>query len=326
MNITIVGSGYVGLVAGACFAEMGNNVICVDNDEQKVEHLKEGIIPIYEPGLSEMITNCQKRGNIFFTTSLAEGISGSEIIFIAVGTPMGDDGSADLKYVKAVAKEIGQVMTNPIIVVDKSTVPVGTAEIVRETIENSLNDRRVNISFDVVSNPEFLKEGAAIDDFMRPDRVVVGADNEHSLKKMKELYAPFTFNHDRFIGMDIRSAEMTKYAANAMLATKISFINEVANICEHVGADVNKVRIGIASDTRIGYKFIYPGCGYGGSCFPKDVKALEKIALDAGYTPKLIAAVESVNNAQKTQLAKKVVARFGKNLSGKNNRSLGTCF
>lgn len=326
MNITIVGSGYVGLVAGACFAEMGNNVICVDNDEQKVEHLKEGIIPIYEPGLSEMITNCQKRGNIFFTTSLAEGISGSEIIFIAVGTPMGDDGSADLKYVKAVAKEIGQVMTNPIIVVDKSTVPVGTAEIVRETIENSLNDRRVNISFDVVSNPEFLKEGAAIDDFMRPDRVVVGADNEHSLKKMKELYAPFTFNHDRFIGMDIRSAEMTKYAANAMLATKISFINEVANICEHVGADVNKVRIGIASDTRIGYKFIYPGCGYGGSCFPKDVKALEKIALDAGYNPKLIAAVESVNNAQKTQLAKKVVARFGKNLSGKTIAVWGLSF
>lgn len=326
MNITIVGSGYVGLVAGACFAEMGNNVICVDNDEQKVEHLKEGIIPIYEPGLSEMITNCQKRGNIFFTTSLAEGISDSEIIFIAVGTPMGDDGSADLKYVKAVAKEIGQVMTNPIIVVDKSTVPVGTADIVRETIENSLNDRRVNISFDVVSNPEFLKEGAAIDDFMRPDRVVVGADNEHSLKKMKELYAPFTFNHDRFIGMDIRSAEMTKYAANAMLATKISFINEMANICEHVGADVNKVRIGIASDTRIGYKFIYPGCGYGGSCFPKDVKALEKIALDAGYNPKLIAAVESVNNAQKTQLAKKVVARFGKNLSGKTIAVWGLAF
>ena len=326
MNITIVGSGYVGLVAGACFAEMGNNVICVDNDEQKVNHLKEGIIPIYEPGLSEMITNCQKRGNITFTTSLSQGIKDSEIIFIAVGTPMGEDGSADLKYVKAVAKEIGQIMTNPIIVVDKSTVPVGTADIVRKTIQNSLNNRGVNISFDVVSNPEFLKEGAAIDDFMRPDRVVVGADNENSLKKMKELYASFTFNNDRFIGMDIRSAEMTKYAANAMLATKISFINEMANICEHVGADVNKVRIGIASDSRIGYKFIYPGCGYGGSCFPKDVKALEKIALDAGYAPKLIAAVESVNKAQKTQLAKKVVARFGKNLSGKTIAVWGLAF
>ena len=326
MNITIVGSGYVGLVAGVCFAEMGNKVICVDNDEQKVEHLKEGIIPIYEPGLSEMITNCQKRGNIFFTTSLAEGISDSEIIFIAVGTPMGDDGSADLKYVKEVAKEIGQVMTNPIIVVDKSTVPVGTADIVRKTIQSSLNIRGVNISFDVVSNPEFLKEGAAIDDFMRPDRVVVGADNEHSLRIMKELYAPFTFNHDRFIGMDIRSAEMTKYAANAMLATKISFINEMANICEHVGADVNKVRIGIGSDSRIGYKFIYPGCGYGGSCFPKDVKALEKIALDAGYTPKLIAAVEAVNKVQKVQLAKKVVARFGENLNGKTFAVWGLAF
>ena len=271
MNITIVGSGYVGLVAGACFAEMGNKVTCVDIDERKVKHLKEGIIPIYEPGLSEMIANCQQRGNILFTTSLSQGIKDSEIIFSAVGTPMGEDGSADLKYVKGVAKEIGQVMTNPIIVVDKSTVPVGTADIVRKTIQNSLNDRGVKISFDVVSNPEFLKEGAAINDFMRPDRVVVGADKEDSLKKMKELYAPFILNHDRFIGMDIRSAEMTKYAANAMLATKISFINEIANICEYVGANVNKVRIGIGSDSRIGYKFIYPGCGYGGSCFPKDV-------------------------------------------------------
>lgn len=326
MKITIVGSGYVGLVAGACFAEMGNSVCCVDIDERKVKNLKEGVIPIYEPGLSEMITNCQDRGNIFFTTSLSDGIKDSEIIFIAVGTPMGDDGSADLKYVKEVAKEIGQVMTNPIIVVDKSTVPVGTADIVRKTIQSSLNERGVNISFDVVSNPEFLKEGAAIDDFMRPDRVVVGADKEESLKKMKELYAPFTFNHDRFIGMDIRSAEMTKYAANAMLATKISFINEIANICEHVGADVNKVRIGIGSDSRIGYKFIYPGCGYGGSCFPKDVKALEKIALDAGYYPKLISAVESVNKAQKLQLAKKVVFRFGENLKGKKFAIWGLAF
>tara|TARA_B100000900_G_scaffold415898_1_gene447763 strand:- start:5333 stop:6658 length:1326 start_codon:yes stop_codon:yes gene_type:complete len=317
MNITIVGSGYVGLVAGACFAEMGNKVTCVDIDERKVKHLKEGIIPIYEPGLSEMIANCQQRGNILFTTSLSQGIKDSEIIFIAVGTPMGEDGSADLKYVKGVAKEIGQVMTNPIIVVDKSTVPVGTADIVRKTIQNSLNDRGVKIPFDVVSNPEFLKEGAAINDFMRPDRVVVGADKEDSLKKMKELYAPFIFNHDRFIGMDIRSAEMTKYAANAMLATKISFINEIANICEYVGANVNKVRIGIGSDSRIGYKFIYPGCGYGGSCFPKDVKALEKIAIDAGYNPRLISAVEEVNKIQKLQLAKKVVSRFGENLQGK---------
>ena len=315
MNISVIGSGYVGLVAAACFAEMGNKVITVDIDEQKVKNLRQGIIPIYEPGLESLVLENYKKERLIFTTKLNEALTKSEIIFIAVGTPMGEDGSADLKYVLQVAKDIGQLMENPSIIVDKSTVPVGTADLVRETIQHELNSRGVDVPFDVVSNPEFLKEGAAIDDFMRPDRVVVGANNQESLLKMKQLYAPFTFNHDRFIGMDVRSAEMTKYAANAMLATKISFINEIANICERVGADVNQVRIGIGSDKRIGYQFIYPGCGYGGSCFPKDVKALIHIASKHDYNPKLISSVEAVNHEQKTILAKKIVSEFGEDLS-----------
>tara|TARA_B100000683_G_scaffold232983_1_gene235311 strand:- start:260 stop:1579 length:1320 start_codon:yes stop_codon:yes gene_type:complete len=314
MKIGVIGSGYVGLVAAACFAEMGNKVICVDVDDKKISDLKEGKVPIYEPGIESLVFDNQKRGTLFFTTNIIEALDESTIVFIAVGTPMGDDGSADLKYVLQVAEDIGNNMTHHLIVVDKSTVPVGTADLVRDKIQESLNNRDCNLSFDVVSNPEFLKEGAAIDDFMRPDRVVVGADNEESLEAMKQLYAPFTFNHDRFIGMDIRSAEMTKYAANAMLATKISFINEMANICEHVGADINQVRIGIGSDKRIGYQFIYPGCGYGGSCFPKDVKALINIADNSGYKAELISSVEKVNNRQKNILFKKIVDRFGADL------------
>lgn len=316
MKITVIGTGYVGLVTGTCFAEMGNDVTCVDIDVQKVEKLKQGIIPIYEPGLEDMVLRNHQKGNLNFSTSLKEGLQGSEIAFIAVGTPMGEDGSADLQYVLAVAKEIGQNITKPIVVVDKSTVPVGTADKVKNTIQKELAARGVDTNFHVVSNPEFLKEGAAVEDFMKPDRVVVGAESEEALAKMKELYAPFFRTNDRFIGMDIRSAEMTKYAANAMLATKISFMNEIANICERVGADVNQVRIGIGSDRRIGYSFIYPGCGYGGSCFPKDVNALIKTASEYHYHPELIASVDGVNQRQKRVIADKIVKRFGEDLSG----------
>jgi len=313
MNITIIGSGYVGLVSGACFAELGNRVTCVDIDPVKIEKLNQGIIPIFEPGLETMVLNNK---NLFFTTELDKALHNSEIVFIAVGTPMGDDGSADLQYVLAVAKSIGQSMQKRLIVVDKSTVPIGTADTVKVTIQRELDIRNSDLEFDVVSNPEFLKEGAAIADFMKPDRVVIGADSEIALKKMKELYSPFLRSHDRLIMMDIRSAEMTKYAANAMLATKISFMNEIANICEKVGADANQVRIGIGSDQRIGYSFIYPGAGYGGSCFPKDVKALTKIAKENGYTAQLITAVEEVNDAQKLVIAQKIITRFGEDLTG----------
>ena len=316
MNITVIGSGYVGLVSGTCFAEMGNIVTCVDINKQKIESLKKGIVPIFEPGLAPMVLKNIEKNNLLFSTSLKESIQDATIVFIAVGTPMGEDGSADLQYVKAVAKEIGQSMTKKLFVVDKSTVPVGTADKVKEVIQKELDKRNVSIEFDVVSNPEFLKEGAAINDFMKPDRVVIGADSEIAFKKMKELYSPFFRSHDRFIAMDIRSAEMTKYAANAMLATKISFMNEIANICEKVGADANQVRIGIGSDQRIGYSFIYPGAGYGGSCFPKDVKALTKIAKENGYTAQLIIAVEEVNDAQKLVIAQKIIARFGEDLTG----------
>jgi len=316
MNITVIGSGYVGLVSGTCFAEMGNIVTCVDINKQKIESLKKGIVPIFEPGLAPMVLKNIEKNNLLFSTSLKESIQDATIVFIAVGTPMGEDGSADLQYVKAVAKEIGQSMTKKLFVVDKSTVPVGTADKVKEVIQKELDKRNVSIEFDVVSNPEFLKEGAAINDFMKPDRVVIGADSEIAFKKMKELYSPFFRSHDRFITMDIRSAEMTKYAANAMLATKISFMNEIANICEKVGADANQVRIGIGSDQRIGYSFIYPGAGYGGSCFPKDVKALTKIAKENGYTAQLIIAVEEVNDAQKLVIAQKIIARFGEDLTG----------
>ncbi|MBT3418431.1 MAG: UDP-glucose/GDP-mannose dehydrogenase family protein [Flavobacteriales bacterium] len=326
MKVGIIGSGYVGLVAAACFAEMGNKVICVDVDENKIKSLKEGKVPIYEPGIEQLVLDNQKKGTLHFTTNIKDALDEVKVVFIAVGTPMGDDGSADLKFVLQVAKDIGNQMSHHLVVVDKSTVPVGTADLVEETIQNALSQRNSNLTFDVVSNPEFLKEGAAIDDFMRPDRVVVGASNEDSMSLMKELYDPFTFNQDRFIGMDIRSAEMTKYAANAMLATKISFINEMANICEHVGADINEVRIGIGSDKRIGYQFIYPGCGYGGSCFPKDVKALVNIAEGSGYTPQLIKSVEKVNSDQKNILFKKLVSRFGADLKGKTFAVWGLSF
>lgn len=317
MNIAVVGSGYVGLVSGACFSEMGNKVTCVDIDQHKIDKLHEGIIPIYEPGLENMVLKNIANKNLFFTTKLEEAIEEAEVVFIAVGTPMGDDGSADLQYVLSVAKEIGSKMTKRLVVVDKSTVPVGTADKVKVAIQQELASRGEEIAFDIVSNPEFLKEGAAIDDFMKPDRVVIGAASEYAFDTMKELYSPFLRSHDRLISMDIRSAEMTKYAANAMLATKISFMNEIANICEKVGADANQVRIGIGSDSRIGYSFIYPGAGYGGSCFPKDVKALNKIAQEHGYNAELIKSVEEVNNRQKFVIAEKIVKRFGEDLSGK---------
>jgi len=326
MNITVIGSGYVGLVSGTCFSEMGNNVTCVDIDADKIAKLKKGILPIFEPGLEPMVVKNVQNGNLHFTTDLSSVIGNSEIVFIAVGTPMGNDGSADLQYVLAVAKSIGESIQNRIIVVDKSTVPVGTADKVNATIQKELDKRNESIDFDVVSNPEFLKEGAAINDFMKPDRVVVGAESDYAIEKMKQLYAPFTMSHDRFIAMDIRSAEMTKYAANAMLATKISFMNEIANICEKVGADANQVRIGIGSDARIGYSFIYPGCGYGGSCFPKDVKALKKIAEDHNYQAKLITSVEEVNDAQKLVIANKIVTRFGEDLTGKTFGVWGLAF
>lgn len=326
MKVSVIGTGYVGLVSGTCFAQMGNSVTCVDIDESKIEKLKQGIIPIYEPGLEEMVLENYKKKTLHFTTDVQGAIASSLITFIAVGTPMGEDGSADLQYVLAVAKSIGQYMQDYIVVVDKSTVPVGTAEKVKATIQAELDLRGSDLTFDVVSNPEFLKEGAAIQDFMHPDRVVIGADSEKALQIMHDLYAPFMKNHDRFIGMDIKSAEMTKYAANAMLATKISFMNEIANICERVGADINKVRNGIGSDARIGYSFIYPGCGYGGSCFPKDVQALAKTSKDFGYTPRILDAVEAVNYDQKTVISNKVVKRFGENLEGMTFAVWGLAF
>ena len=326
MNITIIGSGYVGLVSGACFAQMGNHVTCVDIDSKKVANLKKGITPIYEPGLERLLRENLKNKTIAFTVDLTQAVKKAQLIFIAVGTPMGDDGSADLQYVLAVAKSIGQNLEKYSVIVDKSTVPVGTADKVTATIQAELDKRHLNIKFDVVSNHEFLKEGAAIDDFMTPDRVVIGAATKQAMDTMRELYAPFMKNHDRFIGMDIRSAEMTKYAANAMLATKISFMNEMSNICELVGADVNKVRNGIGSDSRIGYSFIYPGCGYGGSCFPKDVQALAKTSKDYGYTPKLLDAVELVNKQQKYVISNKVVKQFGEDLTSKTFAVWGLAF
>ncbi|RUM74647.1 MAG: UDP-glucose 6-dehydrogenase [Sulfurovum sp.] len=326
MKISVIGTGYVGLVSGACFAQMGNSVTCVDIDENKIESLKQGKIPIFEPGLEKMVIENHEKGTLQFTTDTASAISNAAITFIAVGTPMGEDGSADLQYVLAVAKSIGESMQDYMVIVDKSTVPVGTADKVRETIQAQLDKRGIDLTFDIVSNPEFLKEGAAIHDFMHPDRVVIGADNSKSMDIMRTLYAPFMKTNDRFIGMDIKSAEMTKYAANAMLATKISFMNEMSNICERVGADINKVRNGIGSDNRIGYSFIYPGCGYGGSCFPKDVQALAKTAKDFGYTPQILDAVEAVNYAQKKVISNKVIAYFGEDLKGKTFAVWGLAF
>lgn len=317
MKVSVIGTGYVGLVTGACLADYGNNVYCVDVVEEKIENLKKGIIPIYEPGLEGMVRENHDAKRLNFTTNIKEALDKSEICFIAVGTPMGEDGSADLQYVLAVASNIGKNMSHHMYVIDKSTVPVGTAKKVRETIQKELDARGAKITFDVISNPEFLKEGTAVSDCSRPDRIVIGADNEKAIKVMKQLYTPLVKNTEAIIIMDIASAEMTKYTANAMLATKISFMNEISNICERVGADINKVRLGIGSDHRIGYQFIYAGCGYGGSCFPKDVQALIKTSQDYGYETKILKAVEDVNDEQKQVLPTKAVRRFGEDLTGK---------
>jgi len=316
MKITIIGTGYVGLVTGTCFSEMGNEVYCVDVIEEKIESLKQGIVPIYEPGLEELIKKNYARGNLHFTTDLSEGLSNSDVCFIAVGTPMGEDGSADLQYVYNVADEIGCIINHDIVVVDKSTVPVGTADEVKKIIQAKLEQRGLNYNIILVSNPEFLKEGNAVNDFMRPDRIIVGTDDDEAAELMEILYEPFTKNHERMIIMDTRSAEMTKYAANSMLANRISFMNEMANICDKVGANIDEVRKGMGSDSRIGSSFLYPGCGYGGSCFPKDVTALIKTATDNGYTPKLLQSVEQVNNNQKYYLINKIVGVYGEDLSG----------
>lgn len=326
MKIAVVGTGYVGLVTGTCFAEMGNDVWCVDVNRQKIENLQNNRIPIYEPGLSEMVKKNHEMGSLHFTTKLGEALAVSEICFIAVGTPMGEDGSADLQYVLAVAKEIGENMKHHMYVVDKSTVPVGTSEKVRQMIQTELDKRASALTFDVISNPEFLKEGCAIADCMKPDRIVIGVDNDRAADVMRELYKPYVMNTENFILMDIASADMTKYAANSMLATKISFMNEISNICERVGADVNKVRRGIGSDHRIGFSFIYPGCGYGGSCFPKDVEALIRTAGENSYCSRLLQAVEDVNNDQKHVLVNKVKERFGEDLEGRTFAVWGLSF
>ncbi len=316
MKLTIIGTGYVGLVTGTCFSEMGNRVYCVDIDDDKINDLKNGIVPIFEPGLKELVIRNSENDNLIFTNKLIEGLDDCDICFIAVNTPMGEDGTADLQYVMAAAKEIGQLMTHDLIVVNKSTVPVGTADKVKEIINNELEFRGVKFNIHVISNPEFLKEGAAVEDFMHPDRVIIGSDNESVIEVVKELYFPFTLNHERFITMDIRSAEMTKYASNAMLAIRISFMNEMANICERVGADINHVREGIGSDKRIGHSFLYAGVGYGGSCLPKDINALIKTAADYNYDLRILKEVESVNNKQKLSLVNKIIKRFGTDLTG----------
>ena len=326
MKIAIVGTGYVGLVTGTCFAEMGVDVTCVDVQKEKIENLKQGIIPIYEPGLESMVHRNHEAGRLNFTTDLTEVLDDVEIVFSAVGTPPDEDGSADLKYVIEVARTIGRNMNKYVLVVTKSTVPVGTAQKVKAAIQEELDKRGVEIPFDVASNPEFLKEGAAIKDFMSPDRVVVGVESEKAQKLMTKLYRPFLLNNFRVIFTDVPSAEMIKYAANSMLATRISFMNDIANLCELVGADVNMVRKGIGSDSRIGSKFLYPGCGYGGSCFPKDVKALIKTAEKNGYTMRVLRAVEEVNEAQKSILFEKVMKRFDGNLQGKKIAIWGLAF
>jgi len=316
MKVAVVGTGYVGLVTGACFAEVGIDVTCIDIDQKKIEGLKEGIMPIYEPGLEPLVKRNYDKGRLHFSTDLASSIQECEAAFIAVGTPPGEDGSADLKYVTGVAREIGHHMNNHMVVVTKSTVPVGTSLQVKNAVKEELDKRKSDLSFDVASNPEFLKEGAAIQDFLKPDRIVVGIDSDSAKDIMERLYKPFLLNGHPTIFMDIPSAEMTKYAANSMLATKISFMNDIANLCEIMGADVNMVRKGIGSDNRIGNKFIYPGVGYGGSCFPKDVKALIRTAEDNGYSMEVLKSVEVVNEKQKSVLVNKVVSQFGEDLSG----------
>jgi UDPglucose 6-dehydrogenase len=326
MKIAIVGSGYVGLVTGTCFAEVGIDVVCVDIDRKKIDGLKNGIVPIYEPNLDEMIARNSKKGRLSFTTSLEEALVDSEVMFIAVGTPPDEDGSADLKYVLAVAAECGKLMNDYLLIVTKSTVPVGTAARVRSAVQQELDKRGVDIKFDVASNPEFLKEGAAIDDFLKPDRIVIGIESQRSEDIMKSLYKPFTLNGHPVIFMDITSAEMTKYAANSMLATKISFMNDVANLCEIVGADINMVRKGIGSDSRIGNKFIYPGIGYGGSCFPKDVQALIRTASSYNYDLRVLKAVEEVNKDQKLVIFNKILSYFKGDLKGKTVAIWGLSF
>jgi UDPglucose 6-dehydrogenase len=326
MKVTVFGTGYVGLVTGACLAEVGHEVVCVDIDQAKVEGLNRGVVPIYEPGLEEMVLANHGAGRLAFTTDAVSAIAHGEILFIAVGTPPDEDGSADLQYVLAVARTIGANLSRPAIVVNKSTVPVGTADRVREAIGKELAARGAAIAFDVVSNPEFLKEGAAVNDCMRPDRIVLGSRNPAAVERMKRLYAPFNRNHERIVVMDERSAELTKYAANAMLATKISFMNEMANIAERVGADIEMVRHGIGSDPRIGYHFIYPGAGYGGSCFPKDVQALGRTARQHGYDARLLEAVEAVNHSQKSKLFELLHRHFDGKLAGRTIAVWGLAF
>ncbi len=326
MKITIIGSGYVGLVTGTCFAEMGNDVICMDIDAAKIDELKNGIIPIYEPGLEEMVKRNVKEERLLFTTDIGQAVKNSLFCFIAVGTPPGEDGSADLHYVLGAAKEIGRWMNGYKVIVNKSTVPVGTAEKVRDLIKAKLDARGVNYEFDVVSNPEFLKEGAAIEDFMKPDRVVIGVDNVRTAELMKELYSPFMRKNYRVITMDVRSAELTKYAANGMLAARISFMNEMANICERCGADIDMIRTGIGSDRRIGHDFLFAGAGYGGSCFPKDVKALLETARSLGHEAKILNAVEKVNEAQKELIVKKILKHYNGDIKSKTFAVWGLSF
>jgi UDPglucose 6-dehydrogenase len=326
MNITVVGTGYVGLVSGTCLAEVGNHVLCIDIDQSKIDRLNKGEIPIYEPGLEELVKKNVQEGRLSFSSEIKQGVDYGSIIFIAVGTPPDEDGSADLKHVLAVASDIGRHMDDYRVVVTKSTVPVGTADKVKEAVNTALDEKGSTTAFSVVSNPEFLKEGAAVDDFLKPDRIVVGAEDQRAIELMRELYAPFNRNHERTIIMDIRSAEMTKYAANAMLATKISFMNEMANLAELLGADIENVRHGIGADPRIGYYFIYPGCGYGGSCFPKDVQALHRTAKSVGYDAQILDAVEAVNKRQKSVIVEKVVKQFGDDLAGKKFAVWGLAF
>ena len=326
MNITVVGSGYVGLVSGACLSEMGNNVVCIDTDQGKIDGLRKGIIPIYEPGLETLVRKNIASKRLSFTTSIEKGVNHGEVIFIAVGTPPDEDGSADLQYVKRVAQSIGEQINDYRVVVTKSTVPVGTSGIVKATINQALEKRDLSISFSVVSNPEFLKVGAAIKDFMKPDRIVVGVEDDRALDILRNLYAPFNRNHERLIVMDVPSAELTKYTANAMLATKISFMNEISNLADCLGADIESVRIGIGADPRIGYSFIYPGCGYGGSCFSKDVQALHRTAKEASYDARILSAIEAVNNDQKRVPVNKIVDHFGTDLKGKKFALWGLSF
>ncbi|MDU6923904.1 UDP-glucose dehydrogenase family protein [Franconibacter helveticus 513] len=326
MKVTVFGIGYVGLVQAAVLAEVGHDVMCIDVDENKVENLKKGVIPIYEPGLTPLVKKNYEEGRLHFSTNAKEGVEHGVMQFIAVGTPPDEDGSADLKYVTAVARTIAEHMTSHKVVLDKSTVPVGTADKVRKVMSETLQARGVDFPFDVVSNPEFLKEGAAVSDCMRPERIVVGTDNDGVVELLRELYEPFNRNHDRMILMDIRSAELTKYAANCMLATKISFMNEISNLAERLGADIEKVRQGIGSDSRIGYHFIYPGCGYGGSCFPKDVQALIRTSEQIGYVPRLLKAVEDVNHDQKQKLPEFIRRHFGEDLRGKTFALWGLSF